>query len=248
MNLSGVGFKRMDTVVTRSRLIVAVGGQPKVGKTRFMLSDVPKRNGVAFLDLTGELEGEEMKKLVKKIPDFHHADFVPRKGLEQTEAVRLVKGLASAWDGAIKAGVSTLAVDDGHTLYELVRFAQFGRLEKVRGREYGPVNRWLRERFEKAKLGDTNVLVASPLKEIYVDDKSTGRYKIGGWPETASRANVIVHLAKDVMRKGVDKFSMEIVDCRHNTNAEGEVLEGRLVGFTELAMLVMPKSKPEDWE
>lgn len=248
--LRSLGLRKISVVETRKRLIVAAGGHPKSGKSKLLLDGVPKRNGVVYIDLINELEGSDANRWIKKIPEFYTEKFLmTKKGTgAQEQAQELIKKVAATWDGAIDAGASTLSVDDGPTLYELLRFAEFGRLEKVRGREYGPVNRWMRKRFDKALAGNTNVLISHTVKEIYKDDKATGEYKLAGWGDTRFRANVAVMLDKDPLEKGADKFTLTVTDCRHNTSVEGETLTGKMINFTELAMLVMPDSSESDWE
>lgn len=242
-----LGFSLGAPKVTHRRLICAVDGLEKCGKTHFALS---APHPMVYFDVDIGTEG--VIDTIQR-PDFYYKHIeldVPTnapQGHIQEKALKLWKEFRTMYDGAIAIKPRTIVVDTATEAYDILRLAAFGKLTQVKAHHYGPVNAEFRDLIRTAYDSEVNLILIHRLKPEYVDDKATGALRRAGFGETGFMVQVNATLSKDIKLRTEDKFKMLVTDCRQNTMLEGEVFEGGMVSFPMLAMSVFPDSDPGDW-
>lgn len=231
------------------RIILAIDGKEKVGKTRFCLT---APGPIAFFNIDLGTEGvldvyckENPKKKVY-IQTFHVRMLEGKEG--QDAALVVWQRLITAYR-AVLGKVRTVVIDTSTELWDIVRLAAFGKLSQVKSHHYGPVNSQFRDFIRMAYDSNTNLILIHKLKDEYENDKKTGRLVRGGFSDTGFMVQANATLSKDPKAESIDeKFKLLITDCRQNTNAEGTELVGPFCNFPFLAQTIMPYSDPGDWE
>lgn len=131
-------------------------------------------------------------------------------------------------------------VDTLDMLYECLRLAELEALEQVKSRYYGSVNRNMNDIFDHALDSGNNLIVICPVKEIYKNDKGTGKMGPKGWSDVVYRVNQRFLFEWDAKTKAPK------VTVLKPRGVETPVLLNP--DFAELAMAVLPESDEEQWE
>jgi hypothetical protein len=232
------------------RLIVAVDGMEKEGKTHFSLTG-PRPIGHLDIDIGGEGMVEKFAEkggLFRSVYRFETTSGNKQKIADEADVVW--RGVKKDYYAGLKA-FRTMCVDTGTESWELIRLARFGALDQVLPEFYGPVNREF-SRFMRAGYShNCNVLFTHKLKpeyertekkSKYAPAKLTGRLKRAGWGDTGFTVQVNVTAYREE-----GEFKLRIDSCRQNAGLDGMELEGPLVSFANLATLVFPKTRLRDW-
>lgn len=250
VTIKGTGFTRAKEAVKR-RLIMALDGKEKSGKSDFALRDTPAPIAVINTDIG--LDGVIQKFQHDK--EIHKSDHIlsfPAGGDAKAIATKADAVWIKAkrdYFGALEAGVRTLVIDTATELWEILRLARFGKLTQVMPHHYGPVNAEFRNLIDRAYDYNSNVILIHKLKKEYKEGKDgkgspTGRYERAGFNDTGYR----VQINARTRRTGDGEFYLHIDDCRQNPDLFDVDFTAPMNSFTFLAAAVYPDTSPEDWE
>lgn len=241
--LARAGFSEATPQVHR-RMIVAVAGREKQGKTHFALT---APGPIAFFDLDVGTEG--VVHLFTEDKDIITCDCsIPNS---QSEAGQVWDRFTRAYDAALASPkVRTLVIDTATELWELLRLHSFGKLSQVMPHQYGPVNAKYQALIRSAYAHpDKSLILLHKMKPKYVNDKRTADYEASGFSNTPFLVQVNVQVERDAPGDdGPGEFHLQVRDCRQNQLLQGEWLSGPLCTFPFLATQVFPGSDLSDWE
>ncbi len=238
------GFKWLTHTAGNKRLIMAVGGREKQGKTHFALT---APGPIAYFDLDIGTEGVVNKFIAggKKIAhnDFNYHSIKSARG--QSGPVDVAK-YAEMWE-RLRAdfvavldttGIRTVIVDTATEVWELLRLARFGKLSQVMPHQYGPVNAEYRELLRLAYQSDKNVVLLHKMKAEYVNDKRTGGYERAGFSDTGFMVQVNVRCWRRLNGDGQLAFGLTVDDCRQNADVAGLELEQPMCDWDTLSGMI----------
>jgi len=232
-------FNNANEIAIKHRLVLSSMGRESRGKTHFSLT---APGPIAVLNIDMGLEG-----VVDKFNDkvIMYQDYIFNKDIgDEAEYARVWSNAKDDFYDALRTEkLRTIVVDTWTEMYDLVRLAEFGRLEKVLPFYYSKVNSQVNAMIHEALLHDKNVILISKVKAEYIDDRATGQYVRAGYKDTGFLVQVeIRHYKNDD-----DEFAIKIEKSRINNKLVGEHLSGELCSFPMLASLVFPDTSPEDW-
>lgn len=249
--IAGTSFERANEPAKR-RLIVAIDGLEKSGKSDFALRDTPAP--IAVINTDVGLEGVVQKfQDHKEIYKSDHILNFPIGG----DPVKIATMANIVWAKAKKdffgalenKKIRTLVVDTATELWELLRLARFGKLTQVMPHHYGPVNAEFRDLINRSYDYDTNVILLHKLKKEYVTGKDgkgnpTGKWERAGFGDTGYRVQVNARTWRDTD----GEFHLLVIDCRQNEELFSEDFTAPMNSFPFLASMVFPDTTPEEWE
>lgn len=259
MTFESLGFQKADTTI-HPRLVIAVDGMEKCGKTHFALT---APGPIALFDEDIGTEGVVAKFAGKK--DIWHMPFSVPDNYKAAEQM-LIK-VTKAYKEALQVA-RTVVIDTASGLWELVRMARFGKLTQIKGHHYGPVNAEFRALIrEDAMRSKANVILLHKMKKQYVQDKKSGdgnwngKYERTGFGETGYlvQANLRVYRdpatvqfieddeGEEQEERKPGAFHIKVNDSRHNEKAQGMVFDGFMCTFPIIAMALQPESTAADW-
>ena len=238
--LEAAGWHKPNFNVGR-RLVLALDGEEKVGKTSFALKST--REPIFLFNFNMGLEGI--------LRNFRDKDLVicdlPRGGWIAQETSGEKEQLAEARNAMLKfykayryaiKTEGTIVMDTASELRELLRLARLGKLDQVQARYYGPVNAEERAILQMAKDQPNISFVAiHQLKDEYKNDKRTGGRVRHGAGDIGYLSDCTVVLSRN-MADGVPEFTGTITECRYDTGLIGFELVGDMCGFDTLLELV----------
>lgn len=221
-----------------------VSGKTKVGKSRFGLT-MPGPIAVINFD----------RSLIDLLPQFPKKDILLLDlsgeyagGLDAAKAKRLESAFAKAWETALSSPeVRSVMVDKTSTLWEIVRWAEFGKIDRVMPHHYVPVNTRMRSYIAAVIASDKNVLLIDDSKEEWVNEKPTGRLVRDGFKHADSLVQISASMDRRVRDEG-KPFVMTIDTCSMNAELVGWEFEDANINFAEVASMAVPDSNREDWE
>lgn len=231
-------YKDVTAEIPR-RLIWVSSGREKCGKNHFGLTAPGPIYGQYFDP--GGLEGVAEKFLEeplgpKQIKAIYY-QFNKRQD-EQAHAKEVKAKFIEDYKYALKHA-RTIQWDETE-FYEVCRFAEWGR-ESARGREYGPLNGELRGLIMDAYNAGVNLQLIQKVKEVWEDDKPTGKMAPNGFRGAANVVQVNLAHTWDLE----NGFVTTITNCRQNMGIAGD--ENTDLDFVTLAQLVFPDTTEEDW-
>ena len=225
---------------TEYRLIASVEGLEKNGKSTFALS---APGPLAIIDMDTGLEGVIEKWVDKK--DIIRAEFNYRDATNKDEWERMWMQVKTAWKDALASrDIRTLIGDTATEMWELVRLARFGKLDKVMPLQYGPVNTEFRDLIRSAYMTNKNVVLLHKQKSEYVNDKRTGKMERSGF----SDMGYLVQINLKTWRDEDNQFGFTVIDCRQSAGLNGEEYVQPMNTFQYLAADVFPQTDLEYWE
>jgi len=244
------GFNIANKAAKR-RLIVSVEGTQKSGKDHFALT---APGDIYVHDFDFGLDGVIQKfQDKKKIFVAEYKLDIPAGTAIQDAAdtARPVweKFQDNYYEGLKKGRTSVL--DTATDSYEVLRMAEFGKLQQVMPHHYTPVNQAMKSMFRAASDTDSNLIVLNRMKEEWINKvvngkekgEKTGNWIMAGYSGTYFEVQVCTRAYKED-----GQFKLLIFDCRFNPDLEGMVLEGDMLNFPMLGQLVFPDSSEEDWQ
>jgi len=233
------GFTRAATTPKR-RLILSLEALEGAGKTRFTLS---APGPIAFINFDYGLEGvveafQDRKPIYVATVKL---DFTGGKESIITAAEKELAKVETNYQTALKQA-RTIVIDTGTELWQLLRLAAFGRLDKVMPHQYAEVNQAMTRLIKLAYDSEANLLVTHRLKEQWVNDKRTGQFEFDGMKD-------IPYLVQAHARMWVaeDGYHLKVGKCRQNATLVGLELMNEMITFPMLAGMVFPDSEPKDW-
>ena len=240
------------------RVIVCASAMFKCGKTNFGLT---APSPLAYLNLDQGEDGVAQKFIADgkrilqcKIEYDAEGAFGSATTAEQEHWKKAKKRLKEGWLDALNTkGIRSVVVDTDTEAWEVFRLAEFGRSSAL-ARNYGPVNAEYNALMRAVLKTDKNLIILQKLKELYVNDKGTGRLVASGFKgaEYNSQVNVRLWRGENDDHVGIriagGEFGMTIISSRNNPDLDGEELVGPMVNFTTLAMMIHPDTEESDWE
>jgi hypothetical protein len=231
------GWTEPSTAAPR-RLITAVQGWPKSGKTHFALATAPEP--VYYINADHGAEGvvEQFiragRQIVEhrvNIPDSFEMPEAKAKGLylpiwEETKAM-----IRKAWAN----NQGTLVLDTETEIYELIRLARFGRLTQILQHHYGPVYAELNGLLRDAAY-------ESDMSAIYIrkmdKDFNTGQPISKGYKNTPYDTQINVEVSRVQEPGESDAFRVGVLDCRHDPRLNRQYYNGPVATFEFLLNMV----------
>lgn len=235
------GFSKASNKII-PRLIAAVSGLEKQGKTSFALS---APGPIIYFNFDFGLEGVISKYASDK--DIYVKEYRFSRVLTPDKFITLWSGFATDYYNALKSKARTIIIDTATEAWELLRLARFGKLTQVMPFHYGPVSAEYLTLIREGYSYDKNVLLLHKEKKQYVNDKFTGDYERAGFSNTG----FLVQSNLEVYREGLDgDFFLKIDDCRQNSALGGMEfpLTDEFSGFSFLCQLIFPDSNEEAWQ
>jgi AAA domain len=235
------GFTRAQSVVKR-RLILSLEALEGAGKTRFTLT---APGPIAFINFDYGLEGVIEPFQVQKAIYVATVklDFNGTGGKEKVieAAEKELAKVETNYQTALKQA-RTIVIDTGSELWELLRLAAFGKLEKVMPHQYTEVNQQMTRLIKLAYDSDANLLLTHRLKEQWINDKKTGLYEFSGMKD-------VPYLVQAHARMWTDEqgYHLKVGKCRQNATVIGLELVNEMISFPTLAQFVFPDSEEKDW-
>ena len=244
------GFKKLTPDAKKaSRLILAVSGREKQGKTHFSLT-VP--GPIAYFDLDIGTEGV-VEKFVNNGKVIYHNDYnyhilkdIRSKGpIDPTPYVEMWEGLKSDFVAVLESNqVKSIIFDTATEIWELLRMSRFGKLTQVMPHNYGPVNAEYRGLLRLAYMSNKNLVLLHKMKAEYVNDKRTGHFERSGFSDTGFMVQVNVRCWR---RREDGVFGLTVEDCRQNPDMSGMELESPMCDFPTVAAMVT-ETDTEVWK
>lgn len=245
------GFKR-DITPTKKRVILAIDGADKEGKTHFALT-APKPMGYISLDFgtdgviqkfaDDEIWLAEFRVNIQALKELKAQDAAG-------EAQKAVRGIMKAYQDVL-GHARTVVIDKATQLWEIMRMAEFGKLDHVKGHHYGPVNAQYRNLIQIAYDQDkTNLILLHGLKDEYVADSKTGKRERAGMKETSGLVQCNALCWRDTSKDAPnvpDCFHTTVMNCRQNAEMAGMDLNGEDCNFPTMAQLIFPDTKISEW-
>ena len=242
------GFKRAGEAVKR-RLILAISGAEKSGKTRFSLTAPPP---VAVLNLDIGLEGVVQQFSDKEIFVSEYRVMSPSLNKNMSQEA-IATNASNAWDSILRDykyaldTMRTVVLDTATEVWEVLRMARFfktfGKLDHIKPHHYGPVNAEYRDFLRLAYDSNANLILVHKVKAEYINDVRTGRLERAGFGDTGFIVQCNARTYRDD-----EGFHLEVSDCRQNMSLCGTVLSEEMCSFPFLASLVFDGTSLEDWE
>lgn len=238
-------FRRFDPRINK-RLIVALEGPPKVGKTRFPFT-FP--GPIVILNTDRPLEGHEE---FAKLKEIYHENYNISKEYKLPEYVQLWDRYEADFYAACDdPDVRTVVLDTFTEARNLALLGLYGRTTQVQPFMYGPANALVRSMVKYAGSTDKNFVFTHQMKAEYDGDRATGRLIRNGIDATAYFAQVNCALSREkniVDGKEVPgDFVLKVTDCGQNGSLAGGELRNELIEFKYLASMVYPDTSPEEW-
>jgi hypothetical protein len=234
------GFTRANSVVKR-RLILSIEGLEGCGKTRFTLTAPAP---IAFINFDWGLEGlvesfQDQKAIYVATVSLNTSG--KREEILQAAEQELSK-VERNYQTALKQA-RTIVIDTGSELWELLRLAAFGKLDKVMPHQYAEVNQQMTRLIKLAYDSDANLILTHRLKEQWINDKKTGLYEFAGMKDIPFLVQ-----AHARMWNAEDGYHLKVGKCRQNAGVVGLELVNGMITFPTLAGFVFPESEEKDWE
>lgn len=280
---------------TQPRIVIAVDGLDKAGKDHFALS-APKPLLLLDFDMGSEgVKGADHPLIVKSKPfAFRPTEVIFEEEDENVRAKALVeaawphhlrfrktyldalrKPLVRTPDGR-QLMARTIVVDTGSEAWEMMRYAEFGKVTKVMPHHYTAVNSQMRDLVRAALESNVNVIWLHQLKADWNESadgkaRKTGVLNRAGFERMANlvQANFLVYRVPRIDDGKVVKwgwgegkffyaptpregdadlgFRMVCGNNRHDPSMEGLELANEAIDFRTVARVMLPNSTDEDW-
>lgn len=236
-------FKKLSPDVsahTPRRLIMAISGREKQGKTHFALT---APGPTAYFDLDVGTEGV-IEKFVAAGKVIYHNDYnfhalkdIRKPGpIDPGPYLEMWEGLKSDYMAVMDSKVKTVVFDTATEAWELLRMSRFGKLTQVLPHHYGPVNAEYRSLLRTAYMADKNLLLLHKMKAEYVNEKRTGNYERAGFADTGFMTQANVRCWRRVGENGLE-FGVTVEDCRQSPEIAGIELMQPMCDFPTIASM-----------
>lgn len=216
------GWEKPESQIPR-RIIAAISGQQKNGKTDFALS-APEPIFVHNFD--DGLEGV-VETLVKAGKEIYFKRYrMPNSKMDekqkQAAAEVLFDEYQRMWRDSVARGKGTIIVDTHSEEWEVRRLAAFGKLTQVMPVHYAEVNGAFRTDVREAYDSGMNVLLLQKMKKAYVGNNWNGLWEPAGYSDLP----FLVQANLECFRDPADGlFKVLIKDCRQNASLANTFME-----------------------
>lgn len=263
------------------RLIANIQGMQKSGKTRLALT---ARKPIGYIGI--EIGGDEgvvdqfipankdefdgIQSVMIRVPAIQYPVDIPDGDkYDKAVSVEIVRTASEAMNQFYDAyytsleNFATTVVDTGSDLWEILRLANFGRLEKIPTLSYTQLNRTMDKIIDDAFSYPGSVIFIHHLKEkweTFVNDKGkeqgrpSGVFDLAGYGGIKKKVQATVELWRDDLP--LDKpdeqtgrlvsFNATIIDSRHNADSMGLAFKNDFT-FADIGMSIIGGSSREDW-
>lgn len=236
------GWEKPSIVVPR-RIIAAVSGHQKNGKTDFALS-APEP--IFYHNFDDGMEGvvEELAKAGKEIYIKRYR--MPNDRMDPTmkmaRANEVFATYQKMWADSVARGKGTVVVDTHSEEWEIRRLAKFGKLTQVPAFLYTEVNNDLRTDVREAYESGMNIILLQKMKKAYVGKDWSGKWEPSGYSDLP----FLVQANLEAFRDPADGlFKIMIKDCRQNASLSNTVMVvDRGSKEVEDALTIMQESQP----
>lgn len=221
--MSGLGIITQTRTTINKRIIMCSEAKPKSGKSRLGLT-MPGPIGVIDMELgmEGVIEPFVAAGKIIHVREFTAVAEAIATGrqLSADDADREWKQFRTVYGAFLEAPESqcrSILIDTGGELYELLRWARFGKLEQVPSHFYGPVNLEMGKLITYAHMYKKNVLFTHRRKKEHRNNEWSGGYEIKGWPDMPHLAQVSILQQRDAATKKTGNkpnFKITITDSR----------------------------------
>jgi hypothetical protein len=234
-------------------ILMSVEGLQKCGKTELGLT-MPGNLFILNLNwgLVGVYEkhieaGKQIYVQDIQIPYSKDLPGAPFTILATAAAEAWRKAILSLLDAIKEPSISSIFIDTGSELWDLLRVARLGKLNQVLPIQYSSVNAEFRQLLQILLTCKKNVLLAHKVKPEYVNDQKTNRFERAGFSDISFDVQVELRADRDMKKEGLDQFSLTVVDCRANKDLKDTVLVGKDCNFLKVVSLMYPKTVEGDW-
>lgn len=250
------------------RLIASIQGPVKSGKTTLALTGPPPI-GYISLEIGGS-EGPGDKYVDDpnvRMAEIRMADPAYPENANEKQVQEAIQQAAfeaqnlfyEAYYESIN-NFRTTIVDTGSDLWELIRMANFGRLEKIQQLSYTVLNRQFDKLLDDAFSSNSNVIFIHHLKEKWEQYEENGKMKgrpsgvfeMVGYSGIKKKVQVVLEtwredlVEPDPVTDLSVKFGAQVMDSRLNAAAMGTRFEYDEIAFADIAAKVAGGS-PKDW-
>ncbi len=241
----------------KRRLIIAIDGLEKAGKTNFALT---APGPIAYQNLDIGTEGVMEKFQTTKV--IHRADYQAKvnKSDDQAEVIKKVAPVLQQYlddytevmlPAMVTGKVRTGVIDTGSDLWKMFRQGRLGKLTQVMPHHYVSVNAEFSTLIKSVYNTPGNLIILHQLKSEWKDNPATGKGNKTGQFERDGFAGMgfLVQVNATAWRDQVTgEFHLTVRDCRQNPTVMGLDLVGEMASFPWLGVNVYPDTVLEDWQ
>lgn len=229
------GFKSGEAVPSSNRLVMALKGKEKQGKTHFALT---APGPIALFNQDVGLEGVIHKFTREKVIAVYDFGEYSTKQLADQEWNRFMR----AWEACLRRpDLRTIIMDTATDVWELARMAFFGKLTQVKPHHYTEVNASFRKFIREIYDTDKNLIMIMKTKPVYIDDRRTGEWEMSGFGDTKYLVQCNAESFRGVSRTDpddeVNSWRVLIQDNRLCPDLAGTELVGDVCDFGSLLAL-----------
>lgn len=239
-----------DLKPLRRRLIITVNGQPKTGKTRFLLT-APKPLVYFNFDEGFDPDENPMREFMgEDIQVFHRKLPVDPLGLREENIDRYKEIWQDFEEVHTRAmqddSIRSIGWDSGSEIWEIARMVYLGRLTNVKSHHYTEVNARFKALTRMANEYRKNLIITHHVKPLYQNDMRTENFEPSGFSgvEAIAQCNTWTYFDPDED----PAFWMKVSNCRYEPFLADRIFEGRMLEFKFIAQAAFPESDLEDWE
>jgi hypothetical protein len=277
-------FIDADKVELPQRAIISVEGMRGAGKTRFGLWG---KAPVALLRFDQASEGA-LRELRAARPgaikvstfDFEKPSTVKKENKvipADKDLIEMANGIYTAfvtdYRWALDNGFKTVVIDDGSTIWDLLRLARLGKLAQIPPERYAFVNTEFKRLLKETLEHDATLVIITPMREEWSDYKDesgqrksgrTGKWEAMGFNKLDYLAHAIVRLYRvgdptDPVKTpagapNFNHFCAEIRKCNENGSLVGQTIDfneyaemGVPNSFGAVMSLIYDQTSSEDW-
>lgn len=260
--LKALGLEEADSEI-KPRIILALSGREKSGKTHFALT-APTPSAYLNFDIGDEGVIDKFTRQGKDI--FHRrfkkpVTFNKAGDMESKDAQSEWIDFSTTWYKLLDVrGLRTIILDTETEAWELCRLARLGKLVQVRPHHYGPVNAEYNAMLKAAYELDKNIIFIDKVKREYKNESWTGKYERAGFTDLGFIVQVLARVERlsdshpdledmeDPEERMLESFRIRVEECRQNPVLRDAVFPGFMCSFPFLAASVLPDTDPGDWE
>ena len=250
-----------DTSVPRNRgIFMSVNGRDGAGKSSLAMT-LAEMGPLAYVDIDRSSDRalkpatKKQREGIKVLPVSYAVALDEDENKKICEAVW--ENLAAKVRAAANDWAKGVVIDTGDELWELKRFASFGKQSgsgRRMDRVYGPVNAQFRQLLRDVyRNSKRHLILTHKMKEEYQDKKNsqgedvsvkTGKWVSAGFKEIPYMADVIV----EAFQNEDNEFAVKIVNCKLGPigpSMRGQELTGEDATFAGIVALATGTDRDE---
>lgn len=262
--LSGSDFTAPP--VPKDQAIALIFGLPGSGKSTIGLAGAPDPTAFIDIDRRGLHAAQEAVRQGKRV-FYTRVDYPSNLSKLDDNAAKMAA--QKAWDKFMKnyeiairesqqGKVRTIVIDTMTELAEILNISKTGRVDRKKddyGKTAGLVKAELTKAIKMSRDGEANLIMLARAKELWEDNKPTGRFTYRG-PDTMEfdadwAGQIRLKKLKTVKAKKSQKHELEITKAGINLSILGDVYTeedwGEFGPFVWACVMNYPGTSPEDW-